>query len=213
MDRLTRILRGFAPAVPHPNPTEALRAALGAALGLLLTAVLLHVLSPTAALLTHPLLIAPFAASAVLIFAVPNSPLAQPWAVVVGNTVAALSGLLCVYLLPMPLFAAALAVLLTLLATAALRATHPPAGAVAMAVVLAPNAAPAPLSFALHPVLTGSLALVMAGIAWNHATGRAYPFRQTAPAPLGTADAQPDADGPCARPPHMANSAKPRSAR
>lgn len=188
MDWLIRSLRGLGPAIPRPNAQDAVRAALGAGLGLLFTGVVLHLISPTASLLAQPLLIAPFAASAVLIFAVPNSPLAQPWAVVVGNTVAALIGLLTALLLPLPLLAAALAVLLTLLATAALRATHPPAGAVAMAVVLISNGDPAPLTYALHPVLTGSVALVVAGVAWNLATGRAYPLRQTAPSPHGTAD-------------------------
>lgn len=193
MDWLIRALRGFGPAIPHPKATEALRAALGAGLGLLATGVLLHLISPTASLLAQPLLIAPFAASAVLVFAVPNSPLAQPWAVVVGNTVAALIGVITVQLLPVPLLAAALAVLLTLLATAALRATHPPAGAAAMATVLAFHAdAATPLTFALHPVLTGSVALVIAGIIWNSITGRVYPFRQSAPAPHGTADPPPE---------------------
>lgn len=194
MDRLIRLLRAFGPAIAPPSATEALRAALGAGLGLLVTAAVLYLISPTATLLTHPLLIAPFAASAVLIFAVPNSPLAQPWAVVVGNAVAALIGLITMHLVPVPLMAAALAVLLTLLATAVLRATHPPAGAAAMAVVLAYHAeAPTPLAFALHPVLTGSVALVLAGIAWNHATGRVYPFRQTAAATAhGTSDRAPE---------------------
>lgn len=31
-------------------------------------------------------LIAPFGATSVLLFAVPNSPLAQPWAAIVGNS-------------------------------------------------------------------------------------------------------------------------------
>nr|WP_273544964.1 HPP family protein [Heliomarina baculiformis] len=35
-------------------------------------------------------LVAPFGATSVLLFAVPNSPLAQPWSAVIGNTVAAL---------------------------------------------------------------------------------------------------------------------------
>ncbi|MCB1411347.1 MAG: HPP family protein, partial [Rhodobacteraceae bacterium] len=36
------------------------------------------------------ILIAPFGASAVLLFAVPNSPLAQPWSAVIGNGISAL---------------------------------------------------------------------------------------------------------------------------
>jgi CBS domain-containing membrane protein len=44
-------------------------------------------------LLTHPLLVAPIGASAVLVFAVPASPLAQPRAVIGGNVVSALVGI------------------------------------------------------------------------------------------------------------------------
>jgi CBS domain-containing membrane protein len=174
MDRLIAL---FGPAIPRQNGGDALRSALGAAIGLLITGALLFLMSPSDSLVLHPLLIAPFAASAVLIFAVPNSPLAQPWAVVVGNTVAGLIGLITVQLLPLPLFALAIAVGLSVLAMALLRATHPPAGAVAMAMVLAPH----PIDFALHPVLTGSVLLVLAGVGWSFISGRAYPFRLPAP--------------------------------
>lgn len=178
------LIRGFGPAIPRPTATEALRAAIGAGLGLLVTGLLLYLITPAGSLLDSPLLIAPFAASAVLVFAVPNSPLAQPWAVVVGNSTAALIGLLMARALPHALPAAALAVLVALLATAALRATHPPSGAVAMGVVLAYHAdAPTPLAYTLHPVLTGSLLLVGFGLLWNRATGRAYPLRQTPATP------------------------------
>jgi CBS domain-containing membrane protein len=187
MDRvIAALLGGLGPAIPRASGAEALRAALGAALGLLITGALLFLISPSDSLWQHPLLIAPFAASAVLIFAVPNSPLAQPWAVVVGNTAAGLIGLITVQLVPATLLAIALAVGGALLATAALRATHPPAGAVAMAMVLAPH----PIGFALHPVLTGSLLLVICGMFWNFATGRPYPFRPVAL--HGTKDAAPE---------------------
>lgn len=190
---MDRLFRSFGPAIPRPTLQETLRAAIGAGLGLFLTAALLYLITPTASFLYAPLLFAPFAASAVLIFAVPNSPLAQPWAVIVGNSIAALIGLITVRLIPAPLPAAALAVLATLIATAALRATHPPAGAAAMATVLSYHAnAATPFSFALHPVLTGSLFLVLAGIVWNHSTGRVYPFRQAAPTPHATASQAPD---------------------
>ena len=193
MERLIRALRGFGPAIPHPTATEAFRAACGAGFGLFVTGVLLFLITPTASLLHAPLLIAPFAASAVLVFAVPNSPLAQPWAVILGNSVAALIGLLTIRAYPYALPAAALAVLFTLLATALLRATHPPAGAAAMATVLAYHPdAPTPFLFALHPVLTGSVLLVACGLVWNRATGRVYPLRQAAPTPHRTADKTPE---------------------
>src|SRR3978361_1780559 len=42
-----------------------------------------------------PVMIAPMGASAVLLFAVPASPLAQPWSIIGGNLCAALIGVTC----------------------------------------------------------------------------------------------------------------------
>ena len=182
--------RGLGPGVPRPKLAEVLRSALGAGLGLACVTVALWGLGAGLGdLLHHPLLIAPFGASAFLVFAVPNSPLAQPWAVVVGNTLSALAALLVLQAgLPAGV-AAPFAVTLAILAMGASRAMHPPGGAVALFTALTP---PAGWSFAATPVFAGSLALVLAGIAWAAAMGRAYPFRQPAPSPHGTADPAPD---------------------
>src|SRR5262245_7702529 len=40
-----------------------------------------------------PLIVAPLGASAVLLFAVPSSPLAQPWPIIGGNTISAAIGM------------------------------------------------------------------------------------------------------------------------
>jgi CBS domain-containing membrane protein len=184
------LMRALGPAIPRPKLAEALRAGFGAGLGLALASLALWSLSPGPAdLLAHPLLIAPFGASAFLIFAVPNSPLAQPWAVVVGNTLSALAALLVLQTGLPALATAALAVTFAILAMAAARAMHPPGGAVALFTALA---APGSLGFALSPVFLGSAALVLAGIVWARVTGRVYPFRQPAPTPHGTADAAPE---------------------
>lgn len=181
--------RALGPAVPHPKWTEALRAAVGAGLGLALAGCVLWALAPqSTALLGHPLIIPPFGASAFLIFAVPNSPLAQPWAVVVGNTLSALAALLVLHLGLPALASAALAVTLALVVMAAGRALHPPGGAVALFTALV---APAGWGFAASPVLVGSAVLVIFGMVWARATGRAYPFRQPAASPHGTTDQTP----------------------
>ncbi|WP_054008355.1 HPP family protein [Cypionkella psychrotolerans] len=194
MDYLKHFLHSLGPAMPAPKAVEALRAGTGAAIGLGLAAALLWLLDPTANMIDHPLLIAPFGASAFLIFAVPNSPMAQPWSAVLGNSVSALAAILILHAGLPVLPAAALAVMLAVLAMAALRAMHPPGGAVALATVLSahPDALPG-LQYLLLPVASGSLALVGLGIAWAHATGRRYPFR-IAPEPTqhGTKDPAPD---------------------
>ena len=176
-----------------PSGHEALRAAVGAGLGLLICEGLLWLLTPGAGF-GQMLLIAPFGASAFLIFAVPNSPLAQPWSVVCGNALAAVTAIGVVALLPDPRLAAPIAVTLAILGMAATRAFHPPAGAVALATVLAAGEPGFPgLTFAALPVTAGSVVLVAAGIVWNFATGRNYPFRQPGRAtPHGRADAPAD---------------------
>jgi CBS domain-containing membrane protein len=187
MDRLRQVLHSLGPAMPHPRPSEGLRAGLGAALGLALTAVLLWLINGRQPdILAQPLLIAPFGATTYLIFAVPNSPLAQPWSAIVGNSASALAGIVMLRAgLPL-LPTAALAVGLAVLAMAALRAMHPPGGAVALATVLAASPAHLPgWDFAVFPVALGTTALVVLGVLWTHATGRVYPFRQpAAPVPL-----------------------------
>ncbi|MDB5657942.1 MAG: hypothetical protein JWS10_557 [Cypionkella sp.] len=191
---LKHLLHGLGPSMPAPMPTEALRAATGAAFGLTLTAAILWLLNPTASLMAHPALIAPFGASAFLIFAVPNSPMAQPWSAVIGNTASALAAILILHTSLPQLPTAALAVMLAVLAMAALRAMHPPGGAVALATVLSahPDSLPG-LHYLLLPVASGSIALIALGIAWAHATGRRYPFRLTAEPPQhGTKDPAPD---------------------
>jgi len=185
-------LRHFGPAMTAPTAAEALRAATGAALGLLACDLILWLATPGAPGLF--LLIAPFGASAFLIFVLPNSPLAQPWSAIAGNTLAALAALATLLVTQEALIAAPVAVALAILLMALARAFHPPAGAVALATVIAVRSPDFPgWSFALSPVLTGSAALVATGILWNRATGRSYPFRQPPPPSThGTADPAPD---------------------
>lgn len=169
--------RSLGPATLRPAPQEMIRSSVGAALGLFLADLILWALTGTGPMMTQTLLIGPFGATAFLIFAVPTSPLAQPWPVVVGNTLSALAALGVLQLgLPM-VPALSLAVFAAMLAMGAARALHPPGGAVAVATILAgPN-----LWFALQPILTGSVALVALGMLWNLATGRQYPHRPPAP--------------------------------
>jgi CBS domain-containing membrane protein len=130
-------------------------------------------------------LMAPVGASAVLVFAVPASPLAQPWAVVAGNTVSALAGLACAAWLPHPVLAAAVAPAAGIALMMACRCLHPPGGAVALLMVLTNAHDP---QVALAPVALNSALLVLAGMVWNPATGRRYPHPQrAAPQPAASA--------------------------
>jgi len=159
---------------------EAWRAIAGAALGMLFAAIFSHALAgplPVAAWL-----VAPLGASAVLVFALPASPLAQPWSVVAGNTLSALVGIACANLLPDPALAAAVAVAGAIALMVALRCLHPPGGAAALLMVVTHTTR---FQFALFPVLLDSVLLVTAGIVYNSLTGRPYPRAQGAAAAPG----------------------------
>lgn len=150
------------------SPREMGRAALGSALGILVASLIAHALAPGLPALG---LIAPMGATAVLVFAVPASPLAQPWPAVAGNTVSAFVGALCARYAGDLGLAAPLAVGLAIACMFALRCLHPPGGATALLAALS-GAEP---GFAFSPVLLGTLILVLAGVAYNRLTGRAYP--------------------------------------
>src|SRR5690606_419609 len=83
-----------------------------------------------------PLIVAPIGASAVLLFAVPASPLAQPWSIVGGNTISALVGVTVVTFVKEPVLAIGLAVSLAILAMSLTRSLHPPGGAAALTAVI-----------------------------------------------------------------------------
>lgn len=78
-------LKGYLPVMGRPKPVDLLRAAGGAGLGLSFGALALHLGGGFG-------LVAPLGATTVLVFAAPNSPLAQPL-VLVGNTVSAVVAL------------------------------------------------------------------------------------------------------------------------
>ena len=185
------ILRSLGPAVARVPAREALRAGLGALIGLALTG--LFLLSPAVDLDLGLYLVAPFGASSVLLFAVPNSPLAQPWSAIVGNTVAALVGVAVCLLVTDPALRIALAVGLAITATILCRAIHPPAGAVAMTAAMSPDAiAHLGFWFALSPIAVGTISLVLLATVYARLTGRHYPFRQfDDPSSHGTRDRNP----------------------
>ncbi|WP_298495887.1 HPP family protein [uncultured Maritimibacter sp.] len=172
-----QILKALGPTVARVSTTEALRAGVGALVGLGLTG--LFLLSPHLDAGGGLFLIAPFGATSVLLFAVPNSPLAQPWSAIVGNTLAAVIGIAACLTVPDPVLRIALAVGLAITATILCRAVHPPAGAVAMTAAMSPEIArELGFWFALAPVAIGTTALVVLAALYARITGRRYPFRQ-----------------------------------
>lgn len=153
---------------------ERMRACAGALFGIVLTGLCsrLALGSGTEAIW----MIGPVGASAVLLFAVPSSPLAQPWSVLGGNTVSALVGVTCALLTDDAVLGAALAGSVSIAAMFALRCLHPPGGAVALTAVLGgPGIHALGYGFVLVPVGLNSLLLLLTALFFNNATGRRYP--------------------------------------
>lgn len=186
-------LRAFKPVRMAVDGRERLRVTVGAFLGILFTAIVCHMAGLTA---QATWIVAPMGASAVLIFGVPASPLAQPWAVLAGNTVSAVVGIACARWIGSVDVAAGVAVGLAIALMFALRCLHPPGGASALLMVMA---GVTDFHAALAPVMLNSLLMVAAGLAWNNATGRRYPHAQGPGSAGATAATQHDLDAALAR--------------
>lgn len=106
------------------------------------------------------LLMAPFGASCVLLFSVPNSPLSQPINVIGGHLVSTTIGILLFQFLPSEWWSLGLAVGLSITAMAILRVTHPPAGADPLVVFFGAFG----WEYLVFPVVTGSILLTL--LAW-----------------------------------------------
>ncbi|WP_020180889.1 HPP family protein [Methylopila sp. M107] len=181
------LIAGLLPDLPPMALRERARAACGALLGILLTGLICRAALPAGAPL--PALIAPMGASAVLLFAVPASPLAQPWSILGGNLVSALVGVTAAALVRDPMVAAALAIGGAIALMASLRCIHPPSGAIALTAVLGGQGiVDLGYAYVAWPVAANSVALLALAVAYNNVTGRAYPHR---PKPIaGAGDAR-----------------------
>ena len=104
-------------------------------------------------------------ASAPLVFALPQSSMAQPWAAV---------GISVMHIVREPLLAIPLAASQSILGMFILRCLHPPAAAVALIVALGHVTH---FRYALFPVMVDSILLVIAGAVYSNLTGKSYPNR------------------------------------
>jgi CBS-domain-containing membrane protein len=117
-------------------------------------------------------IMAPFGASCVILFAVSQSPLAQPRNVIFGHLISAFIGLLFLKLLGDSVFVIAFSVGCAIAAMQFLRCVHPPAGANPLVILLTANQVNYDFSFLLFPVLSGSIALVIIAYIVNNLIGK-----------------------------------------
>lgn len=120
-----------------------------------------------------PLLMAPFGATCVLLFAAPAAPLAQPRNVVVGHLLSALVGMIILHFFGTGLWQMAVGVGVAIAIMQLFRAVHPPAGANPLVVL---TAGIEDWTFLITPVLAGSLILVAIALFINNVgTNKRWP--------------------------------------
>ena len=157
---------------PAVSWAERVRACAGALVGLSVVLTLAKLFGEFAGI--NEWLMASLGASALLVFALPGSPMAQPWAVIAGNTLSALIGIGVDIAIPEPLIAMPIAASASIFGMFVLRCLHPPAAAVALIVVLGHITH---FRYALFPVMVDSMLLVIAGAIYSNLTGKPYPNR------------------------------------
>ncbi len=175
-------LKAFKPLSTAASPMEKVRSGIAGGIAIMLLAWVLYA-SPQP---DFPLLLlGSMAASAVLLFAAPHSPFAQPWNLVGGHIFSALAGWACSLLIPDQVLAAGMAVGTAIFLMHYLNCLHPPGAATALTLVLAAG------QFhemgwqwvAVIVIANTLISLVLALVINNLLPGRSYPSQPVTPAP------------------------------
>jgi CBS-domain-containing membrane protein len=119
-------------------------------------------------------LMAPFGATMVILFGLPDSPLAQPRNIVIGHLLTTLIGLIVMDLVGVSAWSMGIAVGLAVTLMLVTKTTHPPAGANPILVMLTGQS----WSFLFNPVAIGALFIVVIGVVYHRwICQRDYPVR------------------------------------
>lgn len=168
----------FVPILAGATLRERMLACVGALIGIVLTGFICQALYGDH--IYVPLIVAPIGASAVLLFAVPTSPLAQPWPIIGGNVISAIVGIACADLIDHAIVAPAVAVSGAILIMSFTRCLHPPGGATALTAAITQS----DYLFPFLPIGLNSVLLVIIGIGFHAVARRSYPHIAT-PAAAG----------------------------
>lgn len=117
------------------------------------------------------LLMAPFGATAVLLFAAPQSPFSRPLNVIGGHLLTAFIGLLFIHYIDIGVWTIPLATGLSIALMILTNTVHPPAGANPILIIQSQQS----WLFLIDPVLVGAIGLVLMSIAIrkvNHYLGQ-----------------------------------------
>lgn len=186
-------LQSCLPDTPPLSTRESLRAAVAIGVAVLLTGILSTLLVPGA---LAPVLIASMGASAIILLALPTSPLAQPWPFIGGQLISITIGITLARWVEPPLLACGLAIFLTTFAMLRLHCLHPPGGAAALIPILAHHEVQQfGYGYLLTPVALNAILLLALAWGLNRLLGRAYPHppRSLMPDPHGVGNPLPTA--------------------
>ncbi len=125
----------------------------------------------------YPMIVASMGASAIILFFIPSSPLAQPWPFVGGQLVSAIVGMACALNIPETSTAAAIAVGGSIIMMLLMRCLHPPAAATSLTPIMAgASLTSLGYSFVIIPVAINVLTMLFLAIIINRwVMGRNYP--------------------------------------
>lgn len=129
--------------------TQRLKVALSAFIALFIVTYISLQLAGTAGSIV---LLASMGASAVLLFGLPNSPLAKPWSFAAGHLISATVGLVCSHLFTDLALMAAVTIGIVLFVMYIFECMHPPGGATALVPVIASTDQVLGYEFLLYPV-------------------------------------------------------------
>lgn len=164
------MLAGKEQLTSAPKKGEILRSLIGGTISIFILLTLSHFTG-------NPYIMAPFGATCVILYAVSQSPLAQPRNVIFGHLISACIGLVFLKFLPQSTFTIALSVGCAIALMQFFKCVHPPAGANPLVILLTAHNTSYEWSFLLFPVLSGSLVLVcIASVVNNIKTHRKWPL-------------------------------------
>lgn len=114
------------------------------------------------------IIVASMGATAVLLFAVPHSPLSQPWPLFGGHIVSAIIGVTCAKYITNDVLAASMAVGIAIGAMYYLECIHPPGGATALSAVIGGESVTAlGYQYVITPILLNVAIIFLVSILFN----------------------------------------------
>ncbi|WOE33249.1 MULTISPECIES: HPP family protein [unclassified Acinetobacter] len=155
------ILEGKEKLAVFPKKNEVLRSLIGGTISIFFLLTLTK-------LTGHIYIMAPFGATCVILYAVSQSPLAQPRNVIFGHLISAFIGLFFLKFFSESNLTIALSVGCAIALMQVFKCVHPPAGANPLVILLTANSINYEWSFLVFPVLLGSIVLVLVAAIVNN---------------------------------------------